>query len=267
MDSYVVSKPMNRIGVSLNCFRLGDFESARMAFEICKQAGYHYAEAFATFQSIPISEICSLGRSVEIPVRSYHFQLDQLRHQHQRNQILESLKSFEVQTVICSGVFEDNSETCKLLNALSLDCRRHELKCDYHLFDFAYTPLDTENSLLDDIVRQTPDTVGFVIDTYWAAVANHNSIAVAKRLQDRCSYIHLKDGIVTPAHKQESFSEEQFTQLGDGHAQISDFLKWAAGQSLQYDLVVELDELTEQISPHITLRNAISYVNETLTSH
>lgn len=100
----------------------------------------------------------------------------------------------------------------------------------YHNHDFELSSLIDGTPALEVLAAVLADSVLLEVDTYWAAVGGQDVPALLRRLGDRVSYLHVKDGPIT--------RDDPMTAVGSGRMPVAEIL--AAAPAAQWH-VVELD--------------------------
>lgn len=94
-----------------------------------------------------------------------------------------------------------------------------------HDFEFAPTPAGTFMDLF--LTSTDPSLVKLELDTYWAAFAGVDPVALIRQQAERVRLVHLKD--MTPART--------FTEVGDGTLPISSYIQAAVDAGAQWGFV------------------------------
>jgi sugar phosphate isomerase/epimerase len=106
------------------------------------------------------------------------------------------------------------------LNDYGSRCQARGLTLAYHNHQFEFETVDGK-TLLERLIEATdPALVKFEIDTYWAAFAGVDPIALIRQNSGRIATLHLKD--MTP--------ERTFAELGTGTLDIAGYIE--AGQAV-----------------------------------
>ena len=95
---------------------------------------------------------------------------------------------------------------------------------------------------------RSQDGWGLELDTYWAAFAGSDPVALIRELGDRVQLLHLKDGLLPgPAEERaagQATSERWFRPLGEGDVDIAGCVEAALSAGVRL-FVVEQDETAE----------------------
>jgi sugar phosphate isomerase/epimerase len=73
----------------------------------------------------------------------------------------------------------------------------HGVRVGYHNHAQELEIVLDGRTALEVFAEQPDDTVMLEVDTYWAAVAGQDPVALLRRLGDRVGAVHLKDGPAT----------------------------------------------------------------------
>jgi sugar phosphate isomerase/epimerase len=117
------------------------------------------------------------------------------------------------------------------LNAAAAVAARHGVRVGYHNHAQELEIVLDGGTALDVLATHLDDEVVLEVDTYWAAVGGQDPVALLKRLGDRVTAIHVKDGPATADPIDQ-------VAVGQGELPIREILA-AAPQALR---VVELDD-------------------------
>ena len=117
------------------------------------------------------------------------------------------------------------------LNAAAAVAARHGVRVGYHNHAQELEIVLDGTTALEVLAGHLDDGVVLEVDTYWAAVGGQDPVALLKRLGDRVTAVHVKDGPATPDPIDQ-------VAVGQGELPIRDILAAAPG-ALR---VVELDD-------------------------
>ncbi|GAA0926056.1 sugar phosphate isomerase/epimerase [Pseudonocardia zijingensis] len=117
------------------------------------------------------------------------------------------------------------------LNAAAAVAARHGVRIGYHNHAQELEILHDGTPALELLAEHLGDEVVLEVDTYWAAVGGQDPVALLKRLGDRVTAVHVKDGPATPDPIDQ-------VAVGQGGLPVREILA-AAPQALR---VVELDD-------------------------
>lgn len=84
----------------------------------------------------------------------------------------------------------------KKLNQLALAYRKHGIQLAFHHHDFEFKMIRGKMKLTT-LLESTSDSVGFVLDTYWATRSNVEVKELIKRFGSRLVGFHLRDCVKT----------------------------------------------------------------------
>jgi sugar phosphate isomerase/epimerase len=117
------------------------------------------------------------------------------------------------------------------LNAAAAVAEKHGVRVGYHNHAQELEIVHDGATALDLLAAHLDDAVVLEVDTYWAAVGGQDPVALLKRLGDRVTAVHVKDGPATPDPIDQ-------VPVGQGGLPVREILA-AAPQALR---VVELDD-------------------------
>jgi sugar phosphate isomerase/epimerase len=117
------------------------------------------------------------------------------------------------------------------LNAAAAVAARHGVRVGYHNHAQELEIVLDGTPALEVLAAHLDDAVVLEVDTYWAAVGGQDPVALLKRLGERVTAVHVKDGPATPDPLDQ-------VPVGQGDLPVREILA-AAPQALR---VVELDD-------------------------
>lgn len=117
------------------------------------------------------------------------------------------------------------------LNAAAAVAAKHGVCIGYHNHAEELSSVLDGTPALEVLAGHLDDAVVLEVDTYWAAVGGQDPVALLKRLGDRVTAVHVKDGPATPDPIDQ-------VPVGQGTLPVRDILA-AAPQALR---VIELDD-------------------------
>ncbi len=117
------------------------------------------------------------------------------------------------------------------LNAAAAVAEKHGVRVGYHNHAQELEIVHEGTTALDLLASHLDDAVVLEVDTYWAAVGGQDPVALLKRLGDRVTAVHVKDGPATPDPIDQ-------VPVGRGELPVREILA-AAPHALR---VVELDD-------------------------
>ncbi|WP_327350563.1 sugar phosphate isomerase/epimerase family protein [Streptomyces sp. NBC_01304] len=121
-------------------------------------------------------------------------------------------------------------EVARDLNTAAAKAADHGLRLGYHNHAFELAQLIGGVPALEVLADHLDDAVFLEVDTYWAAVGGQDVPALLRRLGDRVTHLHVKDGPITP--------DDPMTAVGAGRMPLAEIL--AAQPSVRWH-IVELD--------------------------
>ncbi|MEV0148397.1 MULTISPECIES: sugar phosphate isomerase/epimerase [unclassified Nonomuraea] len=122
------------------------------------------------------------------------------------------------------------ARTADLLNGLAERAAAHGMRLGYHNHWWEIEPQVGERHALEELAGLLAPEVFLEVDTYWAAVGGADVPALLRRLGDRVSALHVKDG---PGGK-----EAPHTAVGAGVMPVPEILAAAPAGAWR---IVELD--------------------------
>ncbi|QYN39694.1 sugar phosphate isomerase/epimerase [Pseudonocardia sp. DSM 110487] len=117
------------------------------------------------------------------------------------------------------------------LNAAAAVAEKHGVRIGYHNHAQELEIVHDGTTALDLLASHLDDAVVLEVDTYWAAVGGQDPVALLKRLGDRVTAVHVKDGPATADPIDQ-------VPVGQGDLPVREILA-AAPHALR---VVELDD-------------------------
>lgn len=155
-----------------------------------------------------------------------------------QEQIFAAARQLGIGTVIVPASDPDRWTTAAGVEAIAAELNAAArvaadlgLRVGYHNHWWEFAPIDGRNALVHLADHLHPDVV-LEIDTYWAAVAGVDPVAIITELGQRVRYLHLKDGPITR-------EPDDQVALGRGEMPVPQIL--AAAAHLEVG-VVELDD-------------------------
>lgn len=129
---------------------------------------------------------------------------------------------------------DDIHATAEALNASAAKAADYGIRVGYHNHWFELESIIDGRTGLEILADALDPAVVLELDTYWAAAAGQDVVALLGRLGDRVRFIHIKDGPI---------EADPSTQLavGDGAMPVWDII--AAATSVEVG-VVELDDFS-----------------------
>lgn len=95
------------------------------------------------------------------------------------------------------GSVADVEQVAADLNAAAVVAARHGVRVGYHNHAQELEIVLDGRTALEVFAENLDDSVMLEVDTYWAAVAGQDPVALLRRLGDRVEAVHLKDGPAT----------------------------------------------------------------------
>lgn len=106
-------------------------------------------------------------------------------------------------------------------NAAAKELKKEGLLFGYHNHAFEFAKLDRKR-IMDRLIEETdPETVKFIVDTYWLQVGGVNPPEFIRNLGERAMAIHFKDLIINP---EKGFIQEM-AEIGEGNLDWDDIIQ------------------------------------------
>ncbi|MDN4525968.1 sugar phosphate isomerase/epimerase family protein [Fictibacillus fluitans] len=219
-------------------------------------AGYKAIELAGTYGMGAVELKQHLDR-LGLKVSGAHIGLDVLKHEI--GPTMEYQQILGNKLLICP---HGNTNTNEEVEELVKDLTEINQRCQQNGFNFAYHNHANEFNMvngeyaLTKIMNETPFSLKFELDTYWAYVAGVDIAAYLDVLQDRCTAIHLKD----------LDEEGNDVEVGTGQVPFSEVLAKAKElritnlvieqEKFQIDPVESISQSYANISKLIEMQNA-----------
>ncbi|NLD87390.1 MAG: sugar phosphate isomerase/epimerase [Clostridiales bacterium] len=138
---------------------------------------------------------------------------------------------------------EAYKRTAELFGKLGERLAKDKIMLYYHNHAHEFTPYG-DGYLIDIFFENTcPETLRMQLDTYWAAYAGVDSVAVMKKYGTRCDLLHLKDMLPR--------EDKRCTELGRGIMPLNDIIaqgkvngvKWYIMEQEDFD-IPEIESIT-----------------------
>lgn len=121
-----------------------------------------------------------------------------------QDEIFAAAKALGIGTVIEPLVPEaqwqslaEIEQTAQALNAAAAKGANYGITVGYHNHWWELESVVDGSTALEQLAVRLDDDVVLEVDTYWAAVAGQDPAALLRRLGDRVTFVHLKDGPLT----------------------------------------------------------------------
>lgn len=194
--------------------------------------GYSFVE-FAGFFGHGASDVKAMLRNAGLEISGTHSSLNDLRP----TRIMETVKyhaELGNPHYIVPGAdlstLEKIKDFCSVMNFAQPILAAEGIKLGYHNHSREFALMPWGSTIHSEIERNTD--IEFEIDTYWAFNAGVDPVGVLKRLKNRISVIHLKDG----------FMGGKGMALGEGEAPVSEVIDTA--KKYGFKMVVESETLS-----------------------
>ena len=202
----------------------------RALVEVGKQ-GYKFVE-FAGFFGHSAREVKAWMEEAGVRVSGTHTGWQELTPEN-LEQTIRYHQEIGNKNIIIPGADLSTQEKLddfiKLLNDVQPKLQKAGIRLGYHNHSHEFIPTSYGKIIHEELEART--NVEFEIDTFWAFVAGKDPVALIRRLKDRISVIHLKDG----------FQNGQGKALGEGEAPVVDVRNEAIDQG--FAIVVESETM------------------------
>ncbi len=251
-----------RVALQLYTLRREARKDLETAFDRIAGAGYREIEWFGGLRDRTTAELRRLLADRGLSIAAAHVPLAEL----EANPVsaMETFRELECDVLVCPWLDEDERgdgspgrylELGERLDLLSYRLRAGGFRFAYHNHEFELLPFDDDlpesrgrDGLHALLSRRSHDGWGLELDTYWAAFAGSDPVALIRELGDRVQLLHLKDGLLPGPPEQRvaerATSERWFRPLGAGDIDIAGCVDAALEAGVRL-FVVEQDETAE----------------------
>lgn len=215
---------------------------------LCKETGYSAIETNPAVFNESASQLSAFRSSLSdngLHLAAVHTSTDSISSDTSVRHLCERAVELNCKHIISSGYLADYRrdqlrETADRLSEISSLAKAYGLIFSYHHHDFELQETTLTGLAIDDLMRYSDESVGLVIDTYWAEAAIAGFRTVWERYCHRCHILHLKDG---------DPKEHSFSTLGNGTLPVDRFFAMAMQRDLHFityeqDLPEDFDERT-----------------------
>jgi sugar phosphate isomerase/epimerase len=233
-DHAVTSGSTSVTPLSVQLYTVRELLAADLAGTLHRLAGLGFTQvepfAFTTFGEVLGQAMADAGLTA--PTAHQHFIGDD------PEPVFAAAAAMGISTVIDPrvdrarwGSVADVEQVAADLNAAAAVAAGHGVRVGYHNHAQELEIVLDGRTALEVFAEQLDDTVMLEVDTYWAAVAGQDPVALLRRLGDRVRAVHLKDGPATTDVKDQ-------VAVGHGRMPIREILD-ATPHALR---VIELDD-------------------------
>lgn len=251
-----------RVALQLYTLRRQAQEDLETALDQAAEAGYRQVEWFGGLWGRTTRELNELLAERGLTLAAAHVPLAEL--EEDAAAVMETYRELQCEVLVCPWLDEaqrgDGSrdhylELGRRLDLLSYRFRAGGFRFAYHNHEFELLPFDDNepdrlgrDGLHALVSCRSHDGWGLELDTYWAAFAGSDPVALIKGLGDRVQLLHLKDGLLPglPEERaaEQATSERWFRPLGEGDVDIAGCVDAALEAGVRL-FVVEQDETAE----------------------
>lgn len=237
---------------------LGSEEKARRTLQAVKDAGYEGIELNSFMiqkMSLGIRILCrlagmSLGASgnldwqsliqeIGLKVISFHTHLEGVLNDTEK--VIQEAKKFDTEYLVITGMrkfdFSDEQQVYELvekLNTAGEKVTQSGLKLLYHNHNSEFRKLSNTKTAYDFIIDNTnPDLINFEFDSYWAAEAGCDVVALMHRLGPRMKLYHINDRGTRVTGATNSILKSDSMELGYGNMNLVKLVEIAKGYGVE----------------------------------
>ena len=250
------------VALQLYTLRRQARENLETALDQAAEAGYRQVEWFGGLWGRTTRELNELLAERGLTVASAHVPLSEL--EEETAAVMETYRELRCEVLVCpwladtergDGSRDHYLELGRRLDLLSYRFRAGGFRFAYHNHEFELLPFDDNgpngpgrDGLHTLVSRRSHNGWGLELDTYWAAFAGSDPVALIRELGERVHLLHLKDGLL-PGRPEErtagqATSERWVRPLGEGDVDIAGCVEAALGAGVRL-FVVEQDETAE----------------------
>ncbi len=253
------SAGLPRVALQLYTLRRQAQEHLETALDQAAKAGYREIEWFGGLWGRTTTELRQLLAGRGLSLAAAHVPLAEL--EADPASVMETFRELDCEALVCPWLDEvqrgDGSRAHYLelgsrLDLLSYRFRAGGFRFAYHNHEFELLSFDDgqpdrlgRDGLRALVSCRSQDGWGLELDTYWAAFAGCDPVALIGELGDRVQLLHLKDGLLPglPEERaaEQATSERWFRPLGEGDVDIAGCVEAALGAGVRL-FVVEQDE-------------------------
>jgi len=251
-----------RAALQLYTLRRQAEQDLETALDQAAEAGYDEIEWFGGLRGRTAEAIRSLLSERGLGLLAAHVPLSELEADPAG--VMDTYRALHCQVLVCPWLdAEQRGDGCRAhylelgrrLDLLSYRFRAGGFRFAYHNHEFELLPFDDgqperlgRDGLHALVSCRSQDGWGLELDTYWAAFAGADPVALIRELGDRVHLLHLKDGLLPgpPEERaaEQATSERWFRPLGEGAVDIAGCVEAALSAGVRM-FVVEQDETAE----------------------
>lgn len=251
-----------RVALQLYTLRRQAEQDLEAALDQAVEAGYREIEWFGGLRGHTAENLRGLLSERRLGLLAAHVPLSELESDPAR--VMDTYRALHCQVLVCpwldaeqrgDGSLDHYLELGRRLDLLSYRFRAGGFRFAYHNHEFELLPFDDgqpdrfgRDGLRALVSCRSHDAWGLELDTYWAAFAGSDPVALIKGLGDRVQLLHLKDGLLPglPEERvaEQATSERWFRPLGEGDVDVAGCVDAALAAGVRL-FVVEQDETAE----------------------
>lgn len=153
--------------------------------------------------------------------------------------------------------FRGSLEGCKefiiSINKIAEYLYKSGLKFAYHNHNFEFEKFNNK-TIMDILIEETnPQSVEFIIDTYWIQAGGANPVTYVNKVANRMSVCHFKDMAVREF-------KPVYAEIGNGNLDFHAIYKACENSGVKY-IVIEQDDCDG--NPFDSLQISLDYMNKT----
>ena len=247
---------MKKLGLQLYTVRntMDTAENIRETFRRIKAMGYDEAQTAGC--AVSYEQFGQIAKDEGITIIGTHEGWNQV-YDAPVEQVVENHKALGTTNVGIGAYYFHSEEEiytfCAQANELGARLKPFGMKFTYHNHSFEFRRWGNDGKTAMDILaeRLDPETVSFVLDTYWVQHGGGDVIDWMKRLAGRIDILHMKDMAMADT--------QFFTEIGSGNINFDGIMKTAAEIGVQH-YVVEQDSCPGD--PFDSLAASYAYIQE-----
>lgn len=243
-----------KLGIQLYTVRdfMHNADDIRATFKKLKAIGYDQAQTAGC--DIPYEEFGKIAKEEGIEIVGTHDDFDMMRNDPEQS--MKNHRALGTTNMGIGGVpgefFESTAkinEFCEIANKIGDTIAPHGFKFTYHNHSGEFRKYDGI-TMMERLVKGTnPDTVSFVLDTYWVQHGGGDVRHWIEMLAGRIDILHLKDMKYGP----------EIAEIGAGNLYWDEILKLAEATGVK-SLVVEQDCNWENGDPFLSAKMSADYL-------
>lgn len=257
---------MNQVGLQIwtirDYFKFQDM--ARMSFKKMADIGYTQAQTAGLYGMTP-KEYYDAAHDAGIEIVGTHAGWDAVvKDPDQTMRDHEILGTTNIGIGAMPGFATESKENLlrfiDLANEFAAKVNKHGFKFTYHNHSFEFKKIDGK-TIFDYLVEGfDPNTISFVLDTYWVQHGGADVRATIERLAGRIDILHLKD---MAACGGDDGKVPYYTSIGNGNIDFKAIVPLAEKTGVKY-FVVEQDRYWRDNDPFKSIQDSYDYIKANL---